>query len=141
MVNRYLFKALSLMQFLIFLIFFVAGLYLFVMSQSSRSAEFGEAATVEKHAIIAIVVSLFFLGSLIGVWRRERWAWWTGLIVNVLCFAVFYWALIYKQADVEFTNILIPLLFFITSVLYLLSRPESWKSIAKGDSVLFKKAI
>jgi hypothetical protein len=139
MVNRFLFKALSLMQFLIFLIFFVAGLYLFAMSQSSRAAEFGEAATVEKHAIIAIVVSLFFLGSVIGVWRRERWAWWTGLVVNLVCLVVFYWALVYKQTDVGFTNILFPLLFFITSVLYLLSRPESWNSIAKGDSMLFKK--
>lgn len=138
MVNRYLFKALSLMQFLIFLIFFVAGLYLFAMSQSSRAAEFGETGSVERHAIIAIVVSLFFLGSLIGVWRRERWAWWTGLLVNVACLVVFYWALVYKQPEVGFTNILFPLLFFITAVLYLLSRPRSWKSLAKGDSVLFK---
>ena len=141
MVNRYLFKALSLMQFLIFLMFFISGMYLFAMSKSSRVAEFGDAATVERHAIIAIVVSLFFLGALIGVWRRERWAWWAGLVVNVICLAIFYWALIYKQADVEFTNALFPLLFFITTVLYLLSRPESWKTIDRGDSMLLKKTL
>jgi len=141
MLNRYLFKALSLMQFLTFLIFFVAGLYLFAMSQSSRVGDFGDASTVEKHAIIAIVVSLFFLGPLIGVSRRERWAWWTGLVVNVVCLVVFYWALVYKQTDISVANILFPLLFFVTAVLYLLSRPETWKSIAKGDSVLFKKTV
>src|SRR5689334_19076239 len=109
--NRYFFKALSLMQFLIFLMFFISGVYLFAMSQSSRAAEFGDASTVERHAIIAVVVSLFFLGALIGVWRRERWAWWVGLVVNIICLGIFYWALIYKQPDIEFTNILFPLLF------------------------------
>ncbi len=141
MVNRYVFKALSFMQFLNFLIFFVAGLYLFVMSKSPRAAEFGDTATVEKHAIIAVVVSLFFLGPLIGIARRERWAWWTGLIVNVICLVVFYWALVYKQADIGFTNILFPVLFFISVVLYLVSRPMTWTSIARGDSVLFKKTV
>src|SRR5512146_382545 len=131
MANRYLFKALSLMQFLIFLMFFVAGLYLFAMSMSSRAAEFGEAASVERHAIIAIAVSLFFLGPLIGISRRERWGWWSGLAVNVVCLAISYWAMIYNQPDVGFGAMMWPILFFVTAVLHVLSRPESWKSIAK----------
>ncbi len=139
--NRYLIKALSSMQFLIFLMFFAAGLYLFAMSMSSRAAEFGDAASVERHAIVAIAVSLFFLGPLIGIWRREAWGWWSGLAVNVVCLVISYWVMIYKQTDVGFGAIMWPVLFFVVTVLHLLSRPQSWKSIARDDSVLFKKAV
>jgi hypothetical protein len=141
MVNRYLFKALEFMQFLVFLIFFVSGMYLFAMSRSPRAVEFGEAASVEKHAIAAIIVSLFFLGPLIGVWRRERWGWWSGLVVNLFCMAISYWALVYKQSDVSLASWVGPMLFFVTALLHVLSRPDSWKSIQPGDSVLFKKAV
>ena len=141
MANRYLFKALSLMQFLTFLMFFVAGIYLFVMSQSSRAVEFGEATSVERHAIIALAVSLFFLGPLVGVWRRERWGWWSGLVVNLLCLGIAYWVMIYKQSNIGFGAIMWPALFFVTVVLHLLSRPGSWRSIARGDSVLFRNTV
>src|SRR5512143_1198537 len=141
MPNRYLFKALSLMQFLLFLMFFVSGMYLFAMSQSSRAAQFGDAATVGRNAMVSLAVSLFFLAPLIGIWRRERWAWWTGLVVNTVCLGVFYWAMVYNQPDVELIGIVFPALFFVTVVLHLLSRPESWKSIDRGDSMLFKKTV
>lgn len=141
MANRYLFKALEFMQFLIFLMFFVSGMYLFAMSRSPRSAEFGEAATVERHGVLAVIVSLFFLVPLIGVWRRERWGWWSGLVVNLFCLAISYWALVYKQTDVGVGSWAGPVLFFVTALLHVLSRPESWKSIQQGDSMLFKKTV
>ncbi|MDT8069223.1 MAG: hypothetical protein ROO76_13740 [Terriglobia bacterium] len=141
MANRYLFKALEFMQFLIFLMFFVSGMYLFAMSRSPRSADFGEASTVARHGTIAIAVSFFFLAPLIGVWRRERWGWWAGLVVNVLCLGISYWALVYKQTDVGWGSWVGPLLFFVTVLLHLLSRPESWKTIQQDDSVLFKKTV
>ena len=139
--NRYFFKALSLMQFLIFLMFFVSGMYLFAMSKSSRAADFGDAATVGRNALISLAVSLFFLAPLIGIWRRERWAWWVGLAVNLFCFAISYWALVYKQANWSWDAMIGPILFFVTAVLHLLSRPESWKLIDRSDSMLFKKTV
>lgn len=141
MVNRYLFKTLSSLQFLIFLLFFVAGLYLFAMSMSSKAADFGDAASVERHGIISVAVSLFFLGPLIGIWRRERWGWWCGLTVNLVCLAIAYWVMIYKQSGITVGAMMWPVLFFVVVVLHLLSRPDSWKSISKGDSVLFKKTV
>ncbi len=139
--NRYFFKALTLMQFLIFLMFFVSGLYLFAMSKSARVAEFGNASSVERNAVAAIVVSLLFLGPLIGIWRRERWAWWIGIAVNLVCFAVWYWGLIYNKSDVGWLVVIIAMLFLLSVILHLLSRPESWKSIERGDSVLFKRTV
>ncbi|HEU5400174.1 MAG TPA: hypothetical protein VFU86_02385 [Terriglobales bacterium] len=141
MANRYFFKALSFLQFFIFLIFFVAGLYLFAMSMSPRAAEFGEASTVEKHAFAAIAVSLFFLGPLIGIWRRQRWGWWSGLAINLICLGIAYWVMIYKQSDIGFGAVIWPTIFFVTVILHLLSRPASWKAISRSDSVLFKKVV
>ena len=136
MTSRYLFKALTSIQLFIFMMFFFAGLFMFAMSRP-----FGPetASSLEKSGSIALLISPLWLVPLVGIWIRARWAWWLGLTVNLLSFALAYWALIYSQPDAEWASIAGVCLFLLAAVLHLLSRPGSWVSDRQNGSVVLKK--
>ncbi|MGE5109423.1 MAG: hypothetical protein ACM3JB_01105 [Acidobacteriaceae bacterium] len=138
MTSRYLFKTLTSIQLFIFLMFFFAGLFMFAMSRP-----FGpETATnLEKSGLIALLISPLWLIPLVGIWKRARWAWWLGLIVNFLSFGIAYWALIYSQPDADWTSIIGVCLFLAAAVLHLLSRPRSWIPNRQHGSVISKKVV
>lgn len=138
MTSRYLFKALASIQLFIFLMFFFAGLFMFAMSRP-----FGPetASSLEKSGSIALLISPLWLIPLVGIWKRARWAWWLGLIVNILSFGTVYWALIYSQPEAEWTSIIGVCLFLAAAVLHLLSRPGSWTANRQPGAVISRKVV
>jgi hypothetical protein len=136
MATRFWFKALALMQFLIFLMFFLAGLYMLAMSNSSRTDP--EAVHgLQRSSMISLAICPLWLIPLIGIWQRWRWSWWMGLAVNLASFAIFFWALTYHEPSIDWVAMSGPAVFLIIAILHLFSRPSSWRSIGQSGSTAF----
>lgn len=123
-----LFRTLLLSEFLVFLMFFSVGLYLFALSQSSKTDP-DAVHGLQFSSAICLLISPLWLIPTLGIRLKKAWAWWMGLVVNLSVCLLSAWALGFGQPSVEWGSMVGPAIFLIVTIQHLLSRPTSWKAM------------
>lgn len=126
--NRIFFKMLLWGQFFVFTILLAVGLYLFAVSQSSRT-DSDLVPRMQTNSAICLLLSPLWLVPTIGIRRKSSWAWWVGFTVNLAACVLLAWALGFGTSDVDTSAYTFPGTFFILTILHLLSRPTNWKAM------------
>jgi hypothetical protein len=121
MQNRILFRLLLLGQFLLFLILFVVGLYLFAMSISNKTDP-DAVGGMQRSSAICLLISPLWLIPAIGIRRKAPWAWWLGFVVNLAGCLFLSWAFNFDPSAMIF-----PAVFLVLTILHLSSRPTTWR--------------
>lgn len=128
MQNRIFFKLLLAAQFFMFAMLFVVGLYLFAMSESSRTAP-DAVGGMKSSSAICLLLSPLWLVPTIGIRRKAPWAWWVGFTVNLFAFLFLAWAFGFNTMEADLSAITFPGAFLVITILHLLSRPTTWKTM------------
>jgi hypothetical protein len=138
MQKRIFFKLLLAAQFFVFAILFAVGLYLFAMSESSRTAP-DAVAGMKSSSAICLLLTPFWLVPTVGIRRKAPWAWWAGFTVNLFAFLFLTWAFGFSMMQADFSAIIFPGVFLVITILHLLSRPTTWKAMDLPDYPSFAK--
>jgi hypothetical protein len=128
MQNRVFFKLLLAAQFFIFAILFAVGLYLFAISESSKTAP-DAVAGMKSSSAICLLLSPLWLVPTVGIRRKAPWAWWIGFSVNLFAFFFLAWAFGFSAMEADISAITFPGVFLVITILHLLSRPTAWKAM------------
>jgi len=127
MQNRFLFKTLLFAEFGIFFMFFAVGLYLLALAQSPRSTP-DTIAGMQRTSTACLIICPLWLIPTVGIRMHAAWAWWTGLVVNLLVFGIATWAFSSGQAQTDWSDMIGPGIFLLIAILHLLSRPAQWRA-------------
>jgi hypothetical protein len=128
MQKRIFFRLLLVAQFFIFAILFAVGLYLFAMSESSKTAP-EAVGGMKASSAICLLLSPLWLVPTLGLRRKAPWAWWVGFTVNLFAFLFLAWAFGFSMMETDLSAIIFPGVFLAITILHLLSRPTSWKAM------------
>jgi len=117
-------------QFLIFLLLFGSGIYLFWLAGSASIKAEPDAADaghgLRLAAGMCLGLCLFWGASFLGLLRRQAWGWWLGLIANFFVFAIVSWALLFDDGGRDPEDWLVPGVFLIVTIIQIITRPTTW---------------
>ena len=128
MQNRILFRLLLMGEMFLFLILFAVGLYLFVVSESSKTAP-DAVGGMQRSSAFCLLLSPLWLVPAIGIRRKAPWAWWVGFVVNLAACLFLGWAFGFSQGELDVVALIFPGVFLVLTILHLSSRPTTWKAM------------
>jgi hypothetical protein len=75
------------------------------------------------------MLSPLWLIPTIGIRKKAPWAWWVGFVVNLFACLILAWGFGLAMMETDISAVIFPGVFLVITILHLMSRPTTWKSM------------